>query len=169
MLSKKDGVKERDRLVNEIEELQRRLQMQTRHVEELEEKQAEDDEKIKDLHRQLEDISNDAFKGKRSLEQISNKLQETTEEKQFLTEELRKYKQQVRANDDFFSEVFSSFLSLEFLQAEAEHRVVVQQNLQMLSLRANLDKHTTQNNLNNMKLTRLNGKIEFHRSQLYEI
>lgn len=46
----------------------------------------------------------------------------------------------------------------DFEQFEAEHRVVVQQNLQMLSLRANLDKHTTQNNLNNMKLTRLNGK-----------
>jgi hypothetical protein len=38
-----------------------------------------------------------------------------------------------------------------------EHRVVVQQNLQMLGLRANLDKQTTQNNLNNMKLTRLTG------------
>lgn len=45
-------------------------------------------------------------------------------------------------------------------QTEAEHRVVVQQNLQMLGLRANLDKQTTQNNLNNMKLTRLSGKLK---------
>lgn len=30
--------------------------------------------------------------------------------------------------------------------------------MQMLGLRANLDKQTTQNNLNNMKLTRLSGK-----------
>lgn len=42
-------------------------------------------------------------------------------------------------------------------QCEVEHRIVVQQNLQMLGLRANLDKQTTQNNLNNMKMTRLNG------------
>lgn len=95
MPGKKDGLKERDRLINEIEELQSRQQMQTRHLEELEVKVVEDDEKIKELHRQLEDVSNDAFKGKRSLEQITNKLQETTEEKQFLSEELRKYKQQV--------------------------------------------------------------------------
>lgn len=99
-------MKERDRLINEIEELQRRLQMQTKHVEELEEKQSEDDEKIKDLHRQLEDVSNDAFKGKRSFEQITAKLQEVLEEKQFLTEELKKYKQQVYFNDKFFYETF---------------------------------------------------------------
>lgn len=30
--------------------------------------------------------------------------------------------------------------------------------MQMLGLRANLDKQTTQNNLNNMKMTRLTGK-----------
>lgn len=96
MLSnKKEGVRERDRLINELEELQKRLQTQTKYVEELEEKHADDDEKIKDLYRQLEDISNDAFKGKRSFEQISNKLQETTDEKQFLAEELKKFKQQV--------------------------------------------------------------------------
>lgn len=47
---------------------------------------------------------------------------------------------------------------IKTFQAEAEHRVVVQQNMQMLGLRANLDKQTTQNNLNNMKLTRLNGE-----------
>lgn len=96
MLSnKKEGVRERDRLINELEELQKRLQTQTKYVEELEEKHADDEEKIKDLYRQLEDVSNDAFKGKRSFEQISNKLQETTDEKQFLAEELKKFKQQV--------------------------------------------------------------------------
>lgn len=48
-----------------------------------------------------------------------------------------------------------------YLQAEAEHKIVVQQNMQMLGLRANLDKQTTQNNLNNMKLTRLTGMSIF--------
>lgn len=97
MQSKKEGVRERDRMINELEELQKRLQTQTKYVDELEEKHADDEEKIKDLYRQLEDISNDAFKGKRSFEQISNKLQETTEEKQFFGEELKKFKQQVRS------------------------------------------------------------------------
>lgn len=95
MLSKKEGVRERDRLINELEELQKRLQTQTKYVEDLEEKHADDEEKIKDLYRQLEDVSNDAFKGKRSFEQISNKLQETTDERQFIAEELKKFKQQV--------------------------------------------------------------------------
>lgn len=45
-------------------------------------------------------------------------------------------------------------------QAEAEHRVVVQQNMQMLGLRANLDKQTTQNNLNNMKLSRFSADLD---------
>lgn len=97
MLSKKEGVRERDRLINELEELQKRWQTQTKYVDELEEKHADDEEKIKDLYRQLEDISNESFKGKRSFEQISNKLQETTEEKQFFGEELKKFKQQVRS------------------------------------------------------------------------
>lgn len=82
-------------MINELEEFQKRLQTQTKYVEELEEKHTEGEEKIKDLYRQFEDVSNDAFKGKRSFEQISNKLQETTEEKLFLAEELKKFKQQV--------------------------------------------------------------------------
>ena len=95
MISKKEGVKERDRLINELEDLQKKLHSQTSHLEDLEEKHADDEEKIKDLYRQLEDVSNDAFKGKRAFEQVTNKLQETTEEKQFLAEELKKFKQQV--------------------------------------------------------------------------
>lgn len=45
-------------------------------------------------------------------------------------------------------------------QFEAEHKVVVTQNMQMLGLRANLDKHTTQNNLNNMKISRLSADLD---------
>lgn len=157
MLSKKEGVRERDRLINELEELQKRLQTQTKYVEELEEKFTDGDVKIKDLYRQLEDVSNDAFKGKRSFEQISSKLQETTDEKQIIAEELKKFKQQVRWNSR--SALNSNWQKFQMSQqAETEHRVVVQQNLQMLGLRANLDKQTTQNNLNNMKLTRLTGE-----------
>jgi archaellum component FlaC len=85
-------------LINELEEVQKRFSSQTKYVDELEEKHAEDEEKIKDLYRQLEDISNDAFKGKRAFEQISNKLQDTTDEKQFIAEELKKFKQQVIHN-----------------------------------------------------------------------
>lgn len=98
MQSKKEGVRERDRLINELEELQKRLQTQTKYMEELEEKHGDGEEKIKDLYRQLEDVSNDAFKGKRAFEQVSNKLQETTDEKQFISDELKKFKQQVYAN-----------------------------------------------------------------------
>lgn len=61
------------------------------------------------------------------------------------------------------------FLSLDLMQAEVEHRIVVQQNLQMLGLRANLDKQSTQNNLNNMKLTRLNGNISFKIENNYSV
>jgi chromosome segregation ATPase len=95
LLSKKEGVRERDRLINELEDLQKRLQTQTKYVEDLEEKRAENEEKIKELYRQLEDVSNDAFKGKRSLEQITNKFQEMTDKKLFIAEELNKFKQQV--------------------------------------------------------------------------
>ncbi|CAO1386852.1 unnamed protein product [Diamesa tonsa] len=134
----KEGVRERDRMINELEDLNKRLQTQTKYMEELEEKYANVEEKIKDLYSQNEEISNDSFKGKRTLEHLQNKLQETTDEKNTVTEDLRKYKQ----------------------QAEAEHRVVVQQNMQMLGLRANLDKQTTQNNLNNMKLSRFSADLD---------
>lgn len=95
MLSKKEGVKERDRMINENEDLQKRVSAQAKHIENLEVKDADNEEKVKDLYRQLEDLSNDSFKQKRAYEQISNKLQETTEERQYLSEELKKYKQQV--------------------------------------------------------------------------
>lgn len=98
MLSKKEGLKERDRLINELEELQKKVQIQSKYIEQIEEKNSENDEKIKDLYRQLEDISNDAFKGKRAFEQVSSKLQETSDEKQFLADESKKFKQQVREN-----------------------------------------------------------------------
>lgn len=51
MLSKKEGVRERDRLINEIDEQQKRLATQTKYIEELEEKHADNEEKIKDLYR----------------------------------------------------------------------------------------------------------------------
>lgn len=96
MLSKqKDNLRERDRLINEIEDLTKKVQTQTKQLEELEEKNILDDEKIKDLYRQMEEISNDAFKGKRSLEHVQVKLEEVTEEKNGLVEELKTYKQQV--------------------------------------------------------------------------
>ncbi|CAO1389136.1 unnamed protein product [Diamesa serratosioi] len=134
----KEGVRERDRMINELEDLNKRLQTQTKYMEELEEKYANVEEKIKDLYSQNEEISNESFKGKRTLEHLQTKLEETTDEKNVLTEELKKFKQ----------------------QAEAEHRVVVQQNMQMLGLRANLDKQTTQNNLNNMKLSRYSADLD---------
>lgn len=114
MQSKKEGLRERDRLINEIEELQKKVHTQTKYIEELEEKNFENEEKIKDLYRQLEDISNDAFKGKRAFEQISNKLQETTDEKQYLSDELKKYKQQVSLRIYALLEFFY-FYSLTFL------------------------------------------------------
>lgn len=102
MLSKKEGVRERDRLINELEDLQKRVTTQTKHIDELEEKHADDEEKIKDLYRQLEDLSNDSFKQKRAYEQISNKLQETSEERQYFGEEMKKYKQQVCKHVEHF-------------------------------------------------------------------
>lgn len=91
----KEGIRERDRLINEIDDLSKKLQSQTKHLDELEEKHAEDEEKIKDLYRQLEEISNDAFKVKRNLEHAQINLEEVTEEKNGLIEELKTYKQQV--------------------------------------------------------------------------
>jgi len=108
MQSKKEGIRERDRLINELEEHQKRNAQLTKYVEELEEKHAEDEDKIKDLYRQLEDVSNDSFKGKRALEHVQNKLQETTDERQIFADDLKKYKQQVchckciiKENDSF--------------------------------------------------------------------
>ncbi len=95
MSKQKEGVRERDRLINEIDELSKKLQSQTKHLDELEEKHLVDEEKIKDLYRQLEEVSNDAFKVKRSLEHAQMNLEEVTEEKDKIYDELKNYKQQV--------------------------------------------------------------------------
>lgn len=91
----KEGVRERDRMINELEDLNKRLQIQTKYIEELEEKYTNVEDKIKDLYSQNEEISNDSFKDKRTMEHLQNKLQETTDEKNILTEELKKFRQQV--------------------------------------------------------------------------
>jgi hypothetical protein len=171
MFSKKEGVKEKDRLINELEDLQKRVTTQAKHIEELEEKHADDEEKVKDLYRLnwwnlMEDKTKKIFTG--NLKIWAMNPSSRNELKSKYRTNFRK--QQMKSNTWVMSwrstsnrfEFFECLFVLKcsncwIFKAEAEHRVVVQQNLQMLSLRANLDKQTTQNNLNNMKLTRLSG------------
>lgn len=97
MAKQKEGVKnERDRLINELSELSKRFQGQVSHVEELEEKNVENEEKIKELYRILDEASNEAFKERRTLEHVQIKLQEITEERDLFLAESKQFKHQVR-------------------------------------------------------------------------
>lgn len=97
MAKQKEGVKnERDRLINELAELSKRFQGQVSHVEELEEKNMENEEKIKELYRILDEASNEAFKERRTLEHVQIKLQEITDERDLYLGESKQFKHQVR-------------------------------------------------------------------------
>jgi hypothetical protein len=89
---KEGNLRERDRLAAEVEELNRRLQMQRTYADEVEKKRIEADNKNKELYRMLDETSNGAFKEKRFLESIQGQLSEMTTNYKVALEEANRYK-----------------------------------------------------------------------------
>lgn len=92
----KEGIlRERDRLNAEVEELNRRLQIQRLYTDEMEKKRVESETKVKDLYKLLDETSSEAFKEKRTLENLRVQLIELNQEKNNKEEESKHYKWQV--------------------------------------------------------------------------
>ena len=92
----KEGIlRERDRLNAEVEELNRRLQIQRLYTDEMEKKRMETENKNKELYSLLDETSSEAFKEKRLLEQLQQQVNDVTQELQKKVDEVKHYKTQV--------------------------------------------------------------------------
>lgn len=139
MMKHKEGLlRERDRLQAEVDELQKRLQLQRLYTEELEKKREESKTRIKELVKQLDEHTNEQFKEKRILESTQNELKEVTAERDAANQEL----EHLRAT------------------ASQNHRTILQQQLQLAAHRANIEKLTTSCNINSIKLAKINSDLD---------
>ncbi|XP_055619177.1 cilia- and flagella-associated protein 58 [Toxorhynchites rutilus septentrionalis] len=131
-------LRERDRLSVEVDELNRRLNIQRIYTEELENKCTDTEEKVKEMYKTLDETSNEAFRNKRMLENLQVQHAEVSDELALKTEEAKQFK----------------------TQAEANHKTTVHQGLQMAAIRTSLERLTTSNNLLQVKLAKAQGDFE---------
>ncbi|XP_017082888.1 cilia- and flagella-associated protein 58 [Drosophila eugracilis] len=138
-MSKRDDGKERERLNAEIADLNKRLQLQRTYATELDSTIEGLEAKNKELLKLLDETSSDAINLKRKSDTLSKELSTMK------TEESR-YQEQISQ-----------------MKSANEHltKVKVRQNLQILSLKTNLEHLNTQHNATNNKLAKITVDLEY--------
>lgn len=92
---KENILRERDRLNSEVEELNRRLQIQRTYTDETEKKRLESEKKLKEMYKLLDATSDEAFREKKMIELYKIQLTELTADRDNKEEVMRHYKSQV--------------------------------------------------------------------------
>lgn len=108
------------------------------YADELEETKNQFEAKNKELYKLLDETSSESFKDKRLLESLRAELQEITADRDQKLDEL------------------SHFRS----KSEASHKSSMQHNLQIAALKSNIERLSTQNTVQSMKLSKLTGEHE---------
>ncbi|GAB0090646.1 coiled-coil domain-containing protein 147 [Sergentomyia squamirostris] len=139
MAKHKEGIlRERDRLSSEVEDLTTKLQLQKTYAEELEKKITDLENKNKDLYKLLDETSSEAFKEKRMLENIKIEMQEIVSERDQFAEEAKQFKSKYNII----------------------HKATLQHNLQMAAVKSNVERLSTQNTVQSMKIAKLSGEYD---------
>ncbi|XP_026840072.1 cilia- and flagella-associated protein 58 [Drosophila persimilis] len=138
-MSKRDDGKERERLTAEINELNKRLQMQRSCTAELDSTIEGLEAKNKELVKLLDETSTDACNLKRKSDALAKELATMKSDE-------TKYQEQI-----------------SHMKSANEHltKVKVRQNLQILSLKTNLEHLNTQHNATSNKLAKLTVDLEY--------
>uniref|UniRef100_A0A1B0CMA9 Putative myosin class ii heavy chain n=1 Tax=Lutzomyia longipalpis TaxID=7200 RepID=A0A1B0CMA9_LUTLO len=139
MAKHKEGIlRERDRLCSEVEELGAKLQVQKIYSDDLEKKITDLENKNKDLYKLLDETSSEAFKEKRLLESMKTELQDVAAERDQYAEEAKQFK----------------------TKYNAIHKTTMQHNLQMAAVKSNVERLSTQNTVQSMKIAKLSGEYD---------
>ncbi|XP_059610275.1 cilia- and flagella-associated protein 58-like [Phlebotomus argentipes] len=139
MAKHKEGIlRERDRLSTEVEDLSIKLQLQKTYAEELEKKITDFESKNKDLYKLLDETSSEAFKEKRLLENLRTELQDVAAERDLYAEEAKTFK----------------------TKYNVIHKTTLQHNLQMAAIKSNVERLSTQNTVQSMKIAKLSGEYD---------
>ncbi|XP_005180606.1 cilia- and flagella-associated protein 58 [Musca domestica] len=136
---RRDDNKEKENLKGEIKDLNKRLQMQRNYTTELEALNHTLEEKNKNLIKVLDETSTEAFNSKKRIDALTKDLS------QMKTDEL-KYTEQI---------------AMSKLQLEKLTKMKVRQNLQILSLKTNLEHLNTQHNVTCNKLAKITVDLEY--------
>ncbi|XP_030369546.1 cilia- and flagella-associated protein 58 [Scaptodrosophila lebanonensis] len=139
LASKRDDGKERERLNAEIKDLNKRLQIQRVYATEVEAMTQTLEAKNKELLKLLDETSSDAYNLKRKCDALSKELSTMKSEE-------TKYLEQIAQ-----------------MKSSNEHltKVKVRQNLQILSLKTNLEHLNTQHNATCNKLAKITIDLEY--------
>ncbi|EDV30418.2 LOW QUALITY PROTEIN: uncharacterized protein Dana_GF23279 [Drosophila ananassae] len=138
-MSKRDDGKERERLTAEINDLNKRLQLQRTYCSELDSTIEGFEAKNKELVKLLDETSSDAINLKRKSDALTKELSTMKSEES-------RYQEQISQ-----------------MKSANEHltKVKVRQNLQILSLKTNLEHLNTQHNATNNKLAKITVDLEY--------
>lgn len=138
MRQRENAIRERDRLNNEVDELNNRLLLMKEYADELEEAKNQFEAKNKELYKLLDETSSESFKDKRQLESLRAELLEITAERDQKLDELSHFR----------------------TKSEASHKSSMQHNLQIAALKSNIERLSTQNTVQSMKLSKVTGEHE---------
>lgn len=138
MRQRENAIRERDRLNNEVDELNNRLLLMKEYADEMESAKNQFEAKNKELYKLLDETSSDSFKDKRMVESLRAELAEVTAERDQKSEEVGLFK----------------------TKAEGGHKSSLQHNLQIAALKANIEKLSTQNTVQSMKLSKITADFE---------
>uniref|UniRef100_A0A1I8NQH2 Cilia- and flagella-associated protein 58 n=1 Tax=Stomoxys calcitrans TaxID=35570 RepID=A0A1I8NQH2_STOCA len=136
---RRDDNREKENLKSEVKEVTKRLQMQRNYTTELEAMNHTLEEKNKNLIKVLDETSTEAFNSKKRIDSLTKDLN------QMKIDEL-KYTEQIATSK---------------LQLEKLTKMKVRQNLQILSLKTNLEHLNTQHNSTCNKLAKITVDLEY--------
>ncbi|XP_036323030.1 cilia- and flagella-associated protein 58 [Rhagoletis pomonella] len=137
--SKRDEQNERDKLNNEIRELNKRIQIQRLYTSEVEAMTQTLEEKNKALVKMLDETSNEAYNNRKRLDLLEKELAQTRSEEAKAKEKI----QQIKSHND------------QLIKLKVRH------NLQILSLKSNLEHLHTQHNTTSNKLAKTVVELEY--------
>ncbi|KAH8284178.1 hypothetical protein KR054_011689 [Drosophila jambulina] len=138
-MSKRDDGKERERLTAEINDLNKRLNLQRTYAAELDSTIEGLEAKNKELLKLLDETSSDAINLKRKVDALTKDLST------------------MKSEESRYQEQISQMKSAN----EILTKVKVRQNLQILSLKTNLEHLNTQHNATNNKLAKITVDLEY--------
>ncbi|XP_053954136.1 cilia- and flagella-associated protein 58 [Anastrepha ludens] len=137
--SKRDEQREREKLNNEIRELNKRLQIQRLYTTEVEAMTQTLEEKNKAMIKMLDETSNESYNNRKRLDALEKELAQSRSEEAKAKEKIQQIK----------------------VQNEQLTKLKVRHNLQILSLKTNLEHLNTQHNTTSNKLAKTTVELEY--------
>lgn len=125
-------------MAGEVDELNNKVLLMKEEIDELETTRTQLETKNKELYKLLDETSSESFKDKRLVESLRSELMKVMTERDQKTDEASHFRN----------------------KSEATHKTSMQHNLQMAAHKSNIERLSTQNTVQSMKLAKMTGELE---------